>query len=126
MGFSNLIKQTKEIEIDGVAFVLKKFSVGFDQWLSLKTMESREMEFTDTGKVRKIGAVSRPEVFQEIAAEKIAAGVESWGLENAGQSVPVSPLAAAELARDFASTAEKLLAEIKAFNEPLSEEKKSS
>ena len=102
MIFSNLLKQTTDIEIGGVKITIKKFSFGFTSWLALKQFEGRDLRVDDKDKktltVKNAGVIGD---YQFAAKEKILNAVQKWDLlTEDGTAVEITP----EVVQDLIDT----------------------
>lgn len=120
---SNLLRKTKEIQIDKIKFTLKKFPALFAGYLYSKSREGFKYETDDKGNITKILEIGK--FPSEALALKIVNGLESWGLvDKDGFVIPINETSALEIINYHPDFAENLLREIENFNFSLDEDDK--
>lgn len=125
MDFSNLLKQTKDVDIHGIKVTIKKYSLGFSEWLSLKTFEGREVKPLGNDKVQiKAGEKALALVSP---VERLVEGVVVWDLkDDKGEVVKPTHAVVTELVKEYPEFAGTILEEIEEFNRVTDDKKKSS
>ena len=122
--YSNLFRESKRVEIGGVAFNLKKWPARLKNWLTMRMIDGAVLDSAQ-GVYTNFHPMARP--FREVedeCLEKVFLGVESWGLRESApegeRPVPVNRQAVSDLYNLFPGVFSALLIEVEEFNNSLS------
>lgn len=112
---ANLKLQTKTEEINGVEYVVKKFTVGVSSSLFIERYEGCEFEKDEEDKVKAIKGRVNNSV--ELIAREIFAGLASWGLVGDNNfALPLTEKNCLDFAVYYPIDAQEVLTKIRAFN----------
>jgi hypothetical protein len=120
MKISGLLKETKTAEIQGQKFTVKKYPLGFYEYLSAKSMEGRQVGYGEDGKPDKVNIIYTPKWDLEDFIDQLFYGLASWGLVGEdGYAVALTRETCQEFLEEYPDTAKEVLMEIVAFNRPV-------
>lgn len=120
MTITGLLKSTKIVEVNGKKITLKKFPLGYYEYLQAKGMEGKRISYDEEGKATEVNLIYTPKYDVEDIAEQLFNGVSSWELiDETGYRNELSLENCLALIHDFPEFAKLILKQVVAFNIPL-------
>ncbi len=122
MNISGILQQTKVTEVEGKKLTLKKYPLGFMEYLRMKSLEGKSLTYEGRSlkKVESFGVYDA-----SIYADQLYQGLNSWELiDETGYAIELTSEACLTLVEDYPDFAQSIIKEINLFNSPISKETK--
>jgi hypothetical protein len=119
MNISNLLKSTKTVEIQGKKLTVKKFPLGFFEYLQSKSQEGKQFNYED-GKLQNVNMVFTPKYDLEETADQLFYGLESWDLiDDQGYAIPLTRENTMTVVTDYPDFSKEILKAVIEINSPV-------
>ena len=106
MGFSQLVQETKKVDVLGVNVTLKKLPYGFTSYYVQRMSEIKDLKVKEKYKEENV-----------LLSEYLMSGIKAWDLKNEkGYVVPVDETVLLDLLSDYHEFNNQLGEEIMNFN----------
>lgn len=111
MSFSKFLQETKVIELEGETFTIKKFPYSFQQYLTIKSLENKKLNFDEKGKLESVKNLGDFQDFTKLYPETLLNGIALWSLD-----IPLSLENCNRIINEAPKLADFLIKNITEFN----------
>lgn len=117
MVISGLLKSEATVEVEGIKMVVKRYPLGFYEYLQLKSIEGKSLTY-EKGQLKKVESFGNYDI--ELYVDQLINGLQSWQLlDTNGYAIPLNRENCMSLLQDYPDFAKQVLELISKHNNPI-------